>query len=32
MGNIKKHLKYYQAITALESIGFCYSEGTKKWK
>ena len=32
MGIIKKHLKYCQAITALESIGFCYSEGTKKWR
>lgn len=30
--SFKKHLKYCQAITALESIGFYYSEGRKKWK
>lgn len=28
----KKHFKYSQAITALESIGFCYSKGRKKWR
>ena len=32
MGMINKHLNYCKAITAFESIGFCYSEGTKKWR